>query len=204
MKRYQKLVYFLLILILLQYPISSSFSQGRPSVDMPFGVYKDAMTTRDNHYVPSGWMGDYGDVKMNLNSQVTPYKGKSCIKFTYNAKGTQNEGWAGVYFQHPTNNWGMIDGGYNLSKASILVFYARGETGGEIISEFIIGGIMGKYADTAEISLENVTLTKEWQRYTIDLTGYDLERIMGGFCWKAEKEDNPDGVTFYLDEIYYE
>ena len=59
---------------------------GRPGkfVDGVFGVYYDR-GNRQNHYIPSGWMGDYGDIKMNDNSKDQPHRGKTCIKFEYSA-----------------------------------------------------------------------------------------------------------------------
>lgn len=180
------------------------FSFAQEPEKMPFPVYKDAMSA-ENHYVPSGWMGDYGDIQMNLNHRDNSFEGASCIKFSYSARQSQDEGWAGVYFQHPTDNWGMLEGGFDLSGARRLVFYARGETGEEIIKEFKAGGITGgEFMDTDSALLTNVKLTKEWKQYVINLEGRDLSRIIGGFCWSAEKKDNPDGIVFYLDGIRYE
>lgn len=197
-------LFFLLFLLSLLIPFTPSFSQDLDPQPMPFRVYKDASSS-ENHYIPSGWIGDHKDIEMNLNCQTTPYEGVTCIKFTYKATGAQGENWAGVYFQHPTDNWGMLDGGYNLSKAAKLTFYARGEKGAEIISEFKAGGINGgKYMDTASVSIFNIELTLDWKQYSIDLQGQDLSRIIGGFCWSADKEHNPDGMIFYLDDIRYE
>ena len=185
-------------------PLTPSFSQDLDPQPMPFHVYKDASSS-ENHYIPSGWMGDHKDIEMNLNCRTTPYEGAACIKFTYKATGSQGENWAGIYFLHPTDNWGMLDGGYNLSKAAKLLFYARGEKGTEVISEFKAGGINGgKYTDSASASIFNIALTQDWKQYTIDLQGQDLSRIIGGFCWSADKERNPNGMTFYLDDIRYE
>jgi len=204
-KNFMQLYLFLPFLLIFSIiPFSSSFSQDLEQQQMPFWVYKDA-TSSENHYIPSGWMGDHKDIGMNLNCQTTPYEGTTCIKFTYSAAGSLGENWAGVYFQHPTDNWGMLDGGYNLSKATKLTFYARGEKGGEIINEFKVGGINGgKYTDTTSASIKDIELTRDWKQYTIDLQGQDLSRIIGGFCWSAGKEHNPDGRTFYLDNIRYE
>lgn len=199
------LIVISIFLTLVQIPLAfCSPEQNLPAEQMPFWVYKDAKSP-ENHYVPSGWMGDYGDIEMNLDYQDNPFEGKSCIKFSYSARQSQDEGWAGVYFQHPTNNWGMLQGGYNLSGARRLVFYARGDTGGEIINEFKVGGINGgEFMDTDVASLTDVRLTKEWKQYIIDLQGLDLSRIIGGFCWSTGKEDNPGGIIFYIDGIHYE
>ncbi|RLD18990.1 MAG: hypothetical protein DRI36_00080 [Caldiserica bacterium] len=171
------------------------------AVQFPFYVYKDR-TYRGNHYIPSGWMGDYGDIKLNENCRENPYSGKTCIKIVYTAKKSQGAGWAGIYWQNPANNWGTVKGGYDLTGSKKLVFYARGEKGGEV-AEFKMGGIQGEYSDTDMATTGPIVLSKKWRKYEIDLTGLDLSYISGGFCWVTSSQDNPEGCTIYLDEIVY-
>ena len=130
--------------------------------------------------------------------------GDTCVKIIYNGKGAQGARWAGMYWQNPANNWGTTDGGFDLSTATKATFWARGENGGERIEEFKLGGIMGEYSDSDIASIGPVILTKDWQQYTIDLKGKDLSYISGGFCWATNVDVNPEGCTFYLDEIKYE
>jgi hypothetical protein len=87
-----------------------------------------------------------------------------------------------------------------------LVFWARGEKGGETIDKFFTGGISGQTeeGDSDEASVSPVSLTKEWKEYTIDLTGLDLSHIIGGFGFAANADANPNGVVMYVDEIRYE
>lgn len=187
---------------------SVSTSGGKTSrvkkVDtFPFYVYKDRGP--GNHYIPSGWMGDYGDLKINANWTGNPHSGATCLKITYSAKGAQGAGWAGIYWQQPANNWGdKGDVGYNLTGAKKLTFWARGETANEVIAEFKIGGIQGEFSDTDVAGIGPVKLTKEWKQYTINLEGKDLSRIAGGFCWATSGDENPDGLVMYLDDIMYE
>ena len=178
---------------------------GRPAkfVDGLFGVYKDR-GNRQNHFIPAGWMGDYGDIKMNENEKQNPHSGKTCIKFTYTAKAKQGANWAGVVWQNPANNWGEKKGGFDISGATKLTFWARGEEGNERIMEFKIGGISGTYADSDSMGIGPIDLTNEWQQYTIDLTESDLSYINGGFCWVTSADANPEGCIFYLDDMQYE
>ncbi|MCP4649183.1 MAG: hypothetical protein GY853_03760 [PVC group bacterium] len=178
---------------------------GRPAkfVDGVFGVYYDR-GNRQNHYIPSGWMGDHGDIKMNENCKENPHSGKSCIKFTYTAEGKQGANWCGVAWQNPANNWGEKNGGKDLTGATKLTFWARGEQGNERILEFKFGGIGGTYADSDSMGIGPIDVTTEWQQYTIDLTDTDLSYIIGGFCWSTNADANPDGCVFYLDDIQYE
>jgi len=169
-----------------------------------FPVYLDNGYFK-NHYIPSGWMGDHGDLRINPNWKENVHSRKSCLKIGYTAKASQGNNWAGFYWQNPENNWGMKEGaGFDLSQATKLTFWARGETGEEVIREFKMGGISGAYPDSDTASLGPIVLTQEWEKYTIDLTGMDLSHIIGGFCWVASAMDNPDGATFYLDDIIYE
>ncbi|MCP4649184.1 MAG: hypothetical protein GY853_03765 [PVC group bacterium] len=178
---------------------------GRPGkfVDGVFGVYFDR-GNRQNHFCPSGWMGDFGDVKMNEKWTDNPHSGKSCIKFTYTGKGKQGANWCGVFWQNPPNNWGEKKGGFDLSEATKLTFWARGETGKERIQEFKMGGIGGTYSDSDSAGIGPVDLTTEWQQYTIDLTDVDLTYVNGGFCWSTNIDANPEGCVLYLDDIQYE
>ena len=168
-----------------------------------FRVYTDG-SSPDNHYVPSGWMGDYGDLKVDDKYLTNPHGGTTCVKVVYNGKATQGARWAGVYWQNPPNNWGTRPGGYDLTGAKKVTFWARGEKGGERIEEFKIGGVTGEYADSDVSGIGPVVLTTEWQEFTIDLEGKDLSSISGGFCWATNLDVNPQGCTFYLDDIKYE
>ena len=170
---------------------------------MPFYVYSDRRSVT-NHFIPSGWMGDYGDLKIDTGWKENPYMGDTCVKIIYTGKNSQGARWAGIYWQNPANNWGAIEGGFDLSQASKVAFWARGEKGGERIEEFKLGGIMGEFSDSDNASVGPVILSTEWQQYSIDLKGKDLSYISGGFCWATNVDVNPEGAVFYLDEIKYE
>lgn len=169
----------------------------------PFYIYSD-MQNSGNHFLPTGWMGDYRDIRLDVSSRNHPHSGKSCIKVIYTAAGTQGNGWAGIYWQTPANNWGDKPGGYDLTGKRRLTFWARGDKGGEIIAEFKIGGITGESGDSSEAGTGSIVLTPEWRKYTIGLADKDLTHIIGGFCWTAARDANPNGITFYLDDIRYE
>jgi len=173
------------------------------SVFEPFNIYTDRNAT-DNHYAPSGWMGDTKDIVLNDASTQQSHSGGSCIKITYKPDVSQGARWAGMYWQNPPNNWGEKKGGYDLTGAKKLTFWVRGELGGERIEEFKMGGLSGTYPDSDSASIGPVMLTTEWKQYEIDLRGKDLGHISGGFCWATNLDSNPNGCTFYLDDIRYE
>ena len=167
----------------------------------PFYVYDDFMSP-NNHYAPSGWMGDVANLELDQSCSQLPHDGKTCIKMRYNAEGLKQ--WAGIYWQHPVNNWGDKKGGYNLTGATKLTFWAKGANGYEVISEVKIGGISGQFSDSDVAWLKTIKLTGSWKKYTIDLSKSDLSSISGGFCIVFSKKDNPKGCTVFLDDIRYE
>ncbi|MGD0115342.1 MAG: hypothetical protein ABSC13_04990 [Dehalococcoidia bacterium] len=159
-------------------------------------------------YVPAGAMGDIGDVTIeDAYTAIVHPPSSTSVRFSYQPGG---QGWGGVYFlradiQHPQGDWGD-EAGYDLSAATALTFWARGELGGERV-EFKAGGIdsPGKpYQDTFETSLGTVTLTQDWQQFRIELAGLNLSDVIGPFAWVATRANNPDGLTFYVSDIAYE
>ena len=178
--------------------------EAKKQENIPFYVYSDSRSA-NNHFIPAGWMPNAGtakDLKFEGSSKEDPYLGDTCIKIQY--KDVSGNLWAGIYWQNPANNWGNVDAGYDLSKATKLTFWARGEKGGEKIEEFKVGGLTGEYSDSDVSNIGPVVLNKEWTQYTIDLKGKDMSYIFGGFCWATNIDGNPNGATFYLDEIKYE
>jgi hypothetical protein len=127
-----------------------------------------------------------------------PHASKHCIKVTY----SDPANWAGVIWQHPANDWGDKPGGYDLSGAEKLTFWARGAEGGEKV-KFGYGslGLEKKYHDSSKEQIE-VSLTRQWKEYTIDLNEKDLSRIKSGFLWSLAGQGKP--LTFYLDDIKYQ
>ena len=156
-------------------------------------------------FYPSGWMGDFNDIKFDAHSTDNPHTGSDSVKITYSAARSEGKGWAGVYWLYPDNNWGTVNEGRDLTGHSRLTFWVRGAEGGEV-AEFKVGGVEGTYKDSLFPARTSgvLTLVKDWKQYSIDLTGADLSKVMGGFCWVSSAAKNPSGCTFYLDDIYYE
>ncbi len=170
--------------------------------DKYFYVYADKGDKR-NHFIPSGWMGDFGDLKLDEANTEDPADGKTAIKWTYNAKGAQGANWAGVYWQAPANNWGEKPGGYDLSGFKKLTFWAKSDQPVKIAT-FKVGGITGEHGDSDAIEIGPTDITPKWTKYTIELKGANLYHIIGGFCFSASRDDNPNGFRLYLDEIRFE
>jgi hypothetical protein len=200
-----------------------------PPILPPFNVYTD-WGDPGNHYVPSGWMGtainartdnnlsschpsptSNSDISLTENWTENPHSGKTCIRVVFHAATPPDQNWAGVYWQDPVNNWGKTSGptGYDLSHVSKLSFWVRGAVGGERI-DFLVGGITQDrdnnplpYPDSAKEDIGYITLTTSWQQVPIPLAGDNLSHIIGGFAWVADNSHNPNGATFYLDDIVF-
>jgi hypothetical protein len=182
--------------------LCATLAQAAATPDV-FYVYSDK-GSRTNHFIPSGWMGDYGDLRLDDANKEDPEDGTTAIKWTYSAQAKQGANWTGCFWQQPPNNWGDKPGGYDLTGYKKLTFWAKGAKGGENIAEFKVGGITGEHGDTDSTGIGPVVLTSKWKKYTIDLADRNLSHIVGGFAWSASKDDNPDGFVIYLDEIRFE
>lgn len=169
----------------------------------PFFVYQNSALMTYNHFIPSGYMGDYSDLCLNGLYTKNTKTGRYCIQIKYKAQARQQYGWAGIYWQNPAHNWGGINAGYDLSGAKKCYFYARGAKGNECV-EFKIGGLKGRFPDSVqECSTGIISLMTNWQLYEIDLQDCDLQRVIGGFCVVFCKSLNQEGCTVFLDDIHY-
>ncbi len=170
----------------------------------PFYIYADK-GSRLNHYVPSGFMPNGKCVTFNDVWRENCYSGETCVQIVYDVECSQlDQKWVGIYWLNPPNNWGRRKGGFNLTGANKLTFWAKGRSGNEQIQEFTVGGIEGDYPDTDKVVLGPIILTDQWKQYTIDLRGKDLSYISGGFAWATEADVNEGSCEFYLDNLRFE
>ena len=133
------------------------------AVKLPFTVYEERGSA-NNHYIPSGWMGNAKATKLDDGCATNPHGGKTCVKVEY----TATDNWSGIVWQDPANDWGDQPGGWNLTGAKKLKFWARGEKGDETVSfKFGILGSDKKFSDSANGELTDVKLTKEWTEYSL-------------------------------------
>ena len=175
-------------------PVTIAKSQ-RPT--LPLTVYGEE--TDSPTYIPAGWMGDAKAIKLNPAWVEKPHTGQTSLRCDFEA----DQGWGGVVWQNPAGDWGDRAGGYDLTGAKKLTFWARGENGGEAVNfEFGTLAPPKKFPDTGKGKLEKTTLTKDWQRYEIDVSTQDLTRIKTGFVWTLASPGH--AVTFYLDDIRWE
>lgn len=176
---------------------STAHANDLPKPTLPFVLY-DEDTGGAVPYPPSGWMGNIDAIKVDRHWTDNPHSGTTCFKMDY----TETSNWAGVVWQNPENDWGAVAGGYNITGAKKLTFWARGQRGGELITfSYGLYGADKKFPDSST-GKTDVTLTTSWQQYSIDLTGKDLSCIKTGFAWSFGATGQP--VTFFVDDIQYE
>ncbi len=175
-------------------------------------VYTD-LGAAGNHFAARAFMGDVGALTSNEGCQDRPHQGSDCMEWLFTADGPN---WAGVYFMNgvlrgtevtPGPNWGDIpSAGLDLTGATEVTFWARGAEGGERV-EFFVGGIGRSTGQPYPESLEKVstgyvTLSKDWTRYAIDVSGHNTSYMLGGFGWvTAANQNGFRGIKFYLDDI---
>ena len=171
--------------------------KGQVRTPLPFYVYRDGFEGMP--WVPSGWMGAIESLTLDGDHAGNPHEGKACIKMRFVGEvGT----WVGVAWQHPANNWGDQEGGYNLTGAKYLEVWARGEYSSEKIS--IAVGLLGEdksHPDSTKTAAQEVRLTRQWQRYRIRLKKLELSSIKTGFVVTTTGQGSP--VTVYLDSIRF-
>jgi hypothetical protein len=145
----------------------------------------------------------------------------TCITATFDPRFAS---WGGWYFMNgilratdrePVANWGTVaNAGYDLTGATKLRFWARGDQGGEVIHFFAFGvgntvvphELYPDSATKAETSPPAIPLSSNWAEYSIDLTRTNLNYVLGGFGWLAvgsEQAALGTPVKFYLARIQY-
>lgn len=187
------------------------------AIDAAFAYLNEQMDARhrevtvyrepaESSYLPSGAMGD-PDLTIEAGYLQQPFEGRSSVRFTYRPSRKSSQGWAGVYFQYPERNWGEC-AGRDLRGASRLTFWARADHPTRAI--FKSGGI-NRYPwhDPAKpfmdsygpLSTGKVKLTREWQRFAIDLRDSDLSSVIGPLVWISELGDGFEERSVFVDDV---
>ena len=165
-------------------------------LDLPAIVYGEDGT--GGFWAPSGVMPPENSLAIDSRCKTKPHTGETCMKISYNSGGN----WAGLMWQHPENDWdNNSPGGFDLTGAKQLSFWARGDEGGEKVKISLGGPLEGKYPNTASADLGEIVLTKKWKEYTVSLNGKDLRRIKNPFTFAVAGNGFP--FHFYLDDISY-
>jgi hypothetical protein len=170
--------------------------KGKTQVRLPVVVYAESLDAMP--WVPTGWMGAVDSLSMDGAHAEHVHEGSQAIRMRY----TGTYGWVGVAWQNPPNNWGDLDGGFDLTGAAELEVWARGEYGGEKVT-FGVGLLEQDrdFPDSAVVKSKTIELTSEWQRYRVSLNGEDLTSLKTGFVVTLQGRRSP--VTIYLDSVRF-
>ena len=169
---------------------------GEQRTPLPLPVYEDGFDGMP--WAPSGWMGQTEKLTLDGSSTEQVRSGKHSIRMRY----TGLYGWVGVAWQHPPNNWGDQPGGFDLTGASALEVWARGQYGGEKVAFGVgLADETQPYPDSAIERIEDIVLTSEWQRFVVPLKRKDLSSIKNGFVVTLTGRSST--VTVYLDGIRF-
>lgn len=193
-------------------------------------VYYDIGSAGNRFHARGQLPNQFSAVAINGSWPTSPHSGATCVRCVFTRQG---DNFGGYYFMNgilvdraplPYFGEAVVPGtsvavsnfsGLNLSGATKLTFYARGEVGGESI-EFFSGGVgrdsvsgqpVAPYPDSTPRFPGRGTrtvLSTNWQKISIDLRGLNLTNVMGGFGWVADSAQNPNGAIFYLDDIQFE
>ena len=167
-----------------------------PRAELPFYVYQD---NENLPYVLSAYMGDYESVNVDLNNREKVKSGETAIKIEFNGK---NE-WYGLGFVDPANDWGDILGGYDISGAETFSFWAKASY--DNLKADIGFGLIEEgdkpFYDSSK-KLVEVTLSDDWEKYTINTKRLDLTSIRSGFVMFTSGQGLSH--TIHIDDIVFE
>jgi hypothetical protein len=166
-----------------------------PKASLPFYVYQDK---GDLPYVPSGYMGNYRSMDVDLGYKKDKYSGETCLKIGYEV----GYDWYGLALVDPSNDWGKILGGYDISEAKTFSFWAK--TNVDNVNAKIGFGLITEdqpFPDTAIKHIE-IRLTKDWKKYTIKTKRFDLSCIRSGFVLFSGANGFPHEI--YIDDVVFE
>ncbi len=177
---------------------------------LPFAV--------SDYFAPTGYEGDGANVEdVNLVKMVndacpsrSPDPVGDCYEITYDDGNVQaTQGFAGVLWQYPGNNFGAYPGHDVTPGAKNVTVWARGASGGEKVL-FQVGGIddpTQPYEDSINVQTTPMTLTTTWTQYTVGLPS-SYGNTLCGFGWVV-KSPTPGStgasspIVFYLDGIQW-
>ena len=119
----------------------------------------------DDHFSPSGWMGDISHLSLSTCTSPDPDCGGICHRFQWQPV---NSNWVGVLWQHPSNNWGSEPGLEVAPGADRVRFTAFSPTNSSIT--FRVGSDADGFQRETTIDL---TSTPTWYEISLDGVGYN-------------------------------
>jgi hypothetical protein len=170
-----------------------------------------------DYFAPTGYEGDGANIEdVTLVTMVndacptrSPTPTGDCYSVTYRVGALDaTQGFAGVLWQYPANNFGAYPGHAVSPGAHAVTGWIRGNAGAEKV-QLQVGGINDPtqpYQDSISTQTSPITLTTEWQSFSIGLPN-TYGQVLSGFGWIV-KAPTPGGpppapVVFYIDGIQW-
>lgn len=188
-----------------------SASDPNAVVALPFAV--------SDQFTASGFIGDGatpGAVDMHVQDATclprAPGAAGYCYSFVYTplpvGGGAPGQGFAGVYWLSPPNNFGDYPG-KNVAPGATSVHFKAAASRAGVVASFGVGlgssGAPKSHVDTLIVPPMPFTLTQEMTEYSFAIpSGVPYTEVLGGFLWTIAAADAGSGVTLYLDEIVWE
>jgi len=123
----------------------------------------------------------------------TKYEGSTSMRFDVPNVGDPDGAYAGAIFPDFT--------GRDLSGYDALTFWAKASQTGTI-NEIGFGNDFGE--NKYMVTMQNVSLSTNWKKYTIPLPDASKLTQEKGLFWYAEGPENGVGYSFWIDELKYE
>jgi len=151
-------------------------------------VFIDGFSGGLNYFPFGGSKLDAFSVDTNVK-----YLGTASMRFDVPNVGDPSGAYAGAIF--PDN------GGRDLSGYDALTFYAKASQGATI-NEIGFGNDFGE--NKFLVSLNNMSISTGWTKYTIPIPDPTRLIFEKGLFWYAEGPENGQGYTIWIDELKYE
>lgn len=188
--------------------IRASLTSNFIAPKQPENITANGAADLDDLFFPSNWMGlgEQGAkyVQVDRASRENPHSGPTCDKWIVRLHKPGD--WAAVGWAYPENNWGDQKG-RDLSGYSKISFWIRGATDSTRVTLKAGGHDKpgAKFPATMPEISTSMTLTGEWQRGELRLTG-DRSNIPVAFVWVVEDFKNPSAseVRFWIDDLKLE
>jgi hypothetical protein len=157
-----------------------------------------------DYFSPDGFFGD-GELRGQLDlvkscPSRAPGAQGDCYTITYRP-GVKR--FAGVFWQHPHNNWGDRAGHRVAPGATRVTLQARGPAG-QLISVGAGQRDSQPMHDDFQLEEVSVSLGEAWARTEIPFRGMTYSGVIGAFLVSIKAGDKDDPVTFYLDDLRWQ
>jgi hypothetical protein len=152
-------------------------------------------------FVPSGYFGDGETPRAIEMANDCPVRAGGQAGECHNATwtpGIGGEGFGGVFWLYPANNFGTMPGLVLPQGATEIVFHAWGANGGEEV-EFFSG--LSVEVDGYGASAGVIALTDSPTEYSMSLCDANYDEVVSAFGWVATGSADP--VSFFIDDIVW-